>query len=183
MGFTWVPVYVTFVVFRYIGFWFQKYTNNVGWPLGTAAKTTMINIAEKLTQFLNFYLKAPILSLDELTQNLQGFSNPCLLVIMVLVQIIWSDFCHKIFLIADITKKIMPCHFCHHQFNEIFSNISDSIIIFWFPIHCICWFYQRVHELGIFVAAVSVHCSDWLIWKLSKKYICGIIDRWKIIFH
>jgi hypothetical protein len=35
------------------------YTNNVGWPLGTAAKTTMINIAEKLTEFLNFYLKAP----------------------------------------------------------------------------------------------------------------------------
>ena len=99
-----------------IGFWFRRYTNNVGWPLGTAAKTTMINIAEKLTQFLNFYLKAPILSLNESTQNLQGFSQ----------SLHFSDYgISTDHLKWFLSQNIIDCR--HHKKNNVMSLLSSSI--------------------------------------------------------
>ena len=154
-----------------IGFWFQQYTNNVGWPLGTAAKTTMINIAEKLTQFLNFYLKAPILSLNESTQNLQGFFQSLCL----------SDYGistdHlKWFLSQNIFdcrhhKKSISYPFCHHQFNEIFQHfwIHNNILVF--PIYILYLLILSKSAWTRYLCGCGIFALLWLINRETFKEI------------
>ena len=135
-----------------IVFWFQWYTNNVGWPLGTAAKTTMINIAEKLTQFLNFYLKAPILSLNESTQNLQGFFQ----------SLRFSDYgISTDHLKWFLSQNIFDCR--HYKKNNAMSLLSSSIQ---WNIFQHFWFHNNI-LVSYTLYLLILSKSAW------TRYLCG----------